>query len=98
MTWQQVYDPYHNMFISTALAAIPVVVMLVGLGFMHLKAHIAAGLGLLAAVLVAVFVYGMPGAMAGRAAFLGALTGVLPIGWIILNIIFLQQLTEKNGS
>jgi len=98
MTWQQVYDPYHNMVVSTALAAIPVVVMLVGLGFVHLKAHVAAALGLLAAVLVAVFVYGMPAPMAGRAAFLGALTGLLPIGWIILNIIFLQQLTEKNGS
>ena len=51
MVWQQVYDPFHNMFISTALAAIPVVVMLVALGFLHIKAHIAAGLGLVAALL-----------------------------------------------
>jgi lactate permease len=60
MVWQQVYDPFHNMFISTALAAVPVVVMLVALGFLHIKAHIAAGLGLLAAVGVAVWGYGMP--------------------------------------
>ena len=60
MTWQQIYDPFNNMIISTLLAAVPVVVMLVALGFLHIKAHIAAGLGLLAAVLVAVFAYGMP--------------------------------------
>jgi lactate permease len=86
------------MVISTLLAAIPVVVMLVALGFMHIKAHIAAGMGLLAAVVVAVFAYGMPLGMAGTAAMYGGFTGLLPIGWIVLNIIFLQQLAEQNGS
>lgn len=98
MVWQQIYDPFGNMFISTLLAAVPVVVMLVCLGFLHIKAHIAAGLGLIAAFAVAVFGYGMPAGMAGNAAFFGGLTGLLPIGWIVLNIIFLQQLAEGNGS
>ena len=98
MIWQQVYDPFGNMVVSTLLAAIPVVVMLVCLGFLHMKAHLAAGLGLLAALVVAVFAYGMPVGMAGRAAVFGAFTGLLPIGWIVLNIIFLQQLAEQNGS
>ena len=96
--WQQVYDPLSNPYISTLLAALPVVVMLVGLGFAHLKAHIAAGAGLLTALGVAIFVYGMPASLAGNAALLGGLTGMLPIGWIVLNIIFLHQLTERNGS
>jgi lactate permease len=98
MVWQQVYDPFGNMFISTLMGAVPVVVMLACLGFLHIKAHIAAGLGLLSAFIIAVFVYGMPASMAGNAAFLGGLTGLLPIGWIVLNIIFLHQLTEQNGS
>jgi lactate permease len=98
MVWQQIYDPFGNMIISTLLAALPVAVMLVALGFLHIRAHSAAGLGLLAAVGVAVFAYGMPAGMAGTAALYGGLTGLLPIGWIVLNIIFLQQMAEQNGS
>ncbi|GAB2721025.1 MULTISPECIES: L-lactate permease [Comamonas] len=98
MVWQQIYNPVGNMVLSTLLAALPVVVMLVGLGFLHLKAHIAAGAGLVCALLIAIVVYGMPADMAGRAAVFGGLTGLLPIGWIVLNIIFLHQLTEQNGS
>src|SRR3954463_1257297 len=96
--WQQVYDPMGSMVLSTLLAAIPVVVMLVGLGFLHMKAHIAALAGLVAALVIAVFAFHMPAGMAGNAAWLGALTGLVPIGWIVLNIIFLHQLTERNGS
>ena len=81
MVWQQIYDPFGNMVVSTLLAAVPVVVMLGALGLFHIKAHIAAGMGLVAAVLVAIFAYGMPADMAGRAAMLGAFTGLLPIGW-----------------
>jgi lactate permease len=98
MTWQQIYNPFGSMFISTAFAAVPVVVMLVGLGFLHLKAHIAAGLGLLAALAIAMFAYGMPAEMAGKAAMLGGFTGLLPIGWIVLNIIFLHRLADENGA
>jgi len=98
MVWQQVYNPFDNMLVSTLLAAVPVAVMLIGLGFLHLKAHVAAAAGLLAAAGIAIFAFGMPAGMAGRAALLGGLTGLMPIGWIVLNIIFLHQLTEQNGS
>ena len=98
MIWQQGYDPFGNMVVSTLLAALPVVMMLVGLGFLHLKAHVAAGLGLAAALVVAVFAYGTPAPMAGKAAMLGGFTGLLPIGWIVLNIIFLHRLADQSGA
>ena len=69
MVWQQNYNPFDSMLVSTLLAAVPVVVMLVGLGFLHLKAHIAAAAGLVSALAIAVFAYGMPAEMAGKAAF-----------------------------
>jgi len=53
---------------------------------------------LIAALAIAIVAFGMPTPMATKAAFLGALTGLFPIGWIVLNVIFLHQLTTQNGS
>ncbi len=95
--WQQVYDPVGSPFLSTVLAALPVVVLLAALGIFRVKAHWAAILALGVALVIAVFVFGMPAGMAGKTAFLGILTGLLPIGWIILNVIFLYKLSESTG-
>ena len=97
MVWTQVYDPLNSMVLSTICAAIPVVVMLGGLAFFHLSAHVAAIAGLISSLLVAIVIYGMPAPMAGMAAINGGLFGLLPIGWIVLNIIFLYQLTKDKG-
>jgi lactate permease len=95
--WSQAYDPLHNIIFSALLAAVPVAVLLGALGFFHLKAHIAAILGLAASLLIAVFEFGMPVQMALMSAVNGAAYGLLPIGWIILNVIFLYQLTLQKG-
>jgi lactate permease len=95
--WSQVYDPFNNAVLSTLAAAIPVVVMLAALAFFHIKAHIAALLGLISALAVAIIGFSMPANTAVSAALFGAANGLLPIGWIILNVIFLYQLTEKKG-
>jgi len=95
--WQQVYDPVGSPALSTILAAVPVAVLLGTLGILNVKAHFAALLGLLAALIIAVLVFGMPASMAVITAIYGAATGLFPIGWIILNVIFLYQLTLRKG-
>ncbi|AHB48188.1 lactate permease [Hyphomicrobium nitrativorans NL23] len=96
--WSQVYDPLGSMVLSSTVAAVPIVVLLGAIGVFNIRAHIAAMLGLVAALIVAVFAYGMPVQMAGLAAAYGAAFGLLPIGWIILNVIFLYQLTNEKGE
>jgi lactate permease len=97
MVWSQVYDPFNSMFLSTLAAAVPVVVLL-GLLAFHVRAHLAAVIGLVSGLLIAIVAFGMPAKMAGLSALYGAAFGLLPIGWIVLNIIFLHRLTEENGS
>ena len=98
MIWQQIYDPLGSILLSALLASVPVVVMLAALAFFHVKAHVAALLSLGSALLIAVFGFGMPGTMAMDATLFGAINGLIPIGWIVLNIIFLHRLTTANGS
>ncbi len=97
MSWSQVYDPFHNQVVSTLVAALPIFVLLGSLAFFHVKAHYAALLGLIVALAVAIVAFGMPAAMAGKTAVYGALFGLLPIGWIVLNVIFMYQLTKDTG-
>jgi lactate permease len=96
--WQQVYDPFNNQVLSTLAAALPVVTLLVLIATNRVKAPVAALIALGVAILIAVFAFTMPADLALRATVLGMVTGFFPIGWIILNVIFLYRLTVETGA
>src|SRR3954462_8391692 len=95
--WRQVYDPFGNAVLSTIAAAIPVVTLLVLIASGKVQAHVAALIALVVAIAIAVFFFTMPAGVASRASLFGAVTGLFPIGWIILNVIFLYRLTVEKG-
>jgi lactate permease len=95
--WSQSYDPLGRWWLSTLFAALPIVVLLGAMAIMRVKAHVAACTGLLAALAVAVLVFHMPARLALTAASYGAGYGLFPICWIILPVIFLYDLTVKEG-
>jgi lactate permease len=95
--WDQVYNPFGNTTLSTIAAAVPVVTLLVLIASGKVKAHIAAIIALVLANLVAILLFTMPANLAIRASLFGVVTGFFPIGWIVLNVIFMYQLTVRAG-
>src|SRR5436305_2555427 len=95
--WNQVYDPFSSQTLSTIAAALPVVTLLALIASGKVKTHIAAVIALIAAILVAALLFTMPWGLAIRATILGAITGFFPIGWIVLNVIFMYRLTVETG-
>jgi lactate permease len=98
MTWSQNYAPLGNIGLSALVASVPVVILLGLLAFWHVRAPLAALAGLVAAALIAVLVYDMPAALVFAAGGYGAAFGLFPIGWIILNAIFIYQLSLETGQ
>jgi lactate permease len=98
MTWSQNYDPFDSLVLSSLVAALPVVVLLGLLAFWHVRAQLAALAGLLVAAGIAVLVYHMPAELAGMAALNGAAFGLFPIGWIVLNAMFVYNLSVETGQ
>jgi L-lactate permease len=96
--WQQVYDPFGNSAMSTIAAAVPVATLLVLIATGAVKTHLAALIALLVAIVIAVLLFTMPAGLAIRASILGAVIGFFPIGWIVLNVIFMYRLTVATGA
>ena len=98
LSWIQLYDPLASPWLSTAAAALPIVLLLAALGLLEWRAHRAALLGLVSALAVSVFVFGMPVGTATATAVYGAAYGLLPIGWIVITAVFLYNLTVETGQ
>jgi lactate permease len=98
MPWSQNYTPLGGLFVSALVAALPVVILLGLLAFWHVRAHLAALAGLCVAMIVAIAVYHMPWHLTVAASVYGAAFGLFPIGWIVLNAIFIYQLSVDTGQ
>ncbi|HLG82800.1 MAG TPA: L-lactate permease [Bradyrhizobium sp.] len=96
--WNQVYNPLGSAALSTVAAAVPVVTLLVLIASGKVKAHVAAIIAVVVTNLIAILVFTMPAGMSIRASLLGIVTGFFPIGWIVLNVIFLYQITVITGK
>ncbi|HXA60941.1 MAG TPA: L-lactate permease [Streptosporangiaceae bacterium] len=95
--YRQILDPAGSPALSAAFAALPLVVLLVLLGVVRMKSHLAGLIGLAASILIAVAVYGMPLGQAADGALEGAAFGLFPIVWIILNAVWISKLQRSSG-
>ncbi|HEY0265109.1 MAG TPA: L-lactate permease, partial [Rhizomicrobium sp.] len=95
--WAQNYDPFNNPAVSALVAAIPIVLLLAIIATNKIQAHWASLIAIIVAIVVAVFGFHMPADLAAKTTALGVVSGFFPIGWIILNVIFLYRLTVDKG-
>ena len=95
--WDQHYNPLGNAALSTIAAAVPVVTLLVLIASGKVKAHLAAIIALIIANIITIAIFTMPAGMSIRASLLGVVIGFFPIGWIVLNVIFLYRITVETG-
>ena len=86
-----------SLALSALLAALPLILLFVLLGVFKMKAWMAALIGLVASIVVAIVGWGMPAAMAISATAEGAFYGAFPIMWILVNAIWVYQLSVITG-
>ncbi|TPV41359.1 L-lactate permease [Bacillus dicomae] len=97
-TWTQVYDPFGNIWISAAVALIPIIFFFLALAVFRMKGYVAGFITVVLTILVALFAYKMPFAMAMAATGYGFLYGLWPIAWIIIMSVFLYKISVKTGQ
>jgi lactate permease len=98
VTWTQVYDPLGHWWLSTLLAALPIVVLLGLLAGLKVRPHLCAIAGATTAVLVAMIVFQMPALLAVSSFFYGAAFGLLKIVWIVIAAVFLYDISVETGQ
>jgi lactate permease len=96
--YRQILDPVaHSLGWSSLVAALPLAALFLMLGLLRVRAWIASVLSLAVAIAVAVAAYGMPAGQAALAASEGAVFGFFPILWIVINAIWVYQMTVQTG-
>jgi lactate permease len=98
MHWTQVYDPLGHWWLSTLIAALPIVVLFGLLAGLKVKPHWCAAAGALTAVIVAIFVFGMPPMFAAVSFGYGVAFGLLKIAWIVLAAVYLYDISVETGQ
>ena len=98
MTWTQVYDPFGLWWLSTLVAALPVVVLLGLLAVFRVKPHWAAIAGAATALVAASVVFHMPWSLSTSSLFYGAAFGLLKIAWIVVAAVFLYDISVHTGQ
>jgi lactate permease len=99
MQWNQNYSALNGSLLLTALVvAIPIFFLFWALAVKRMKGHVAGVLTLLLTIIISILVYKMPVTAALSASALGMVTGLFPIGWIILTAVFLFNLTVESGQ
>ncbi len=96
--WQQIYDPMGNIWISSAIALIPIIFFFLALAVFRMKGSVAGTITVVLALLVSLFAYQMPVAMAFASMVYGFLYGLWPIAWIIIGAVFLYKISVKTGQ
>ncbi|QIC67746.1 L-lactate permease [Acinetobacter schindleri] len=96
--WQQIYDPIGNIWISSAIALIPIVFFFLALAVFRMKGSVAGTITVALAFLVSMFLYKMPVTMALASMVYGFFYGLWPIAWIIIGAVFLYKISVKTGQ
>ena len=96
--WQQLYDPLGNIWLSSLIAALPILFFFFALTQLRLRGYIAGTITVLIALAVALLFYRMPLDRALASAIYGFLYGLWPIAWIIIAAVFVYKITVKTGQ
>ena len=98
MQWTQIYDPLGHWWLSTLVAALPIIVLFGLLAGLKVKPHWCAIAGASTAVAVAIIFFKMPAALAGMSFAYGVAFGVLKIAWIVLAAVYLYDISVETGQ
>ena len=96
--WQQIYDPMGNIWVSSAIALIPIIFFFLALAVFRMKGSVAGTITVVLALLVSLFAYQMPTMMALASLVYGFFYGLWPIAWIIIGAVFLYKVSVKTGQ